>query len=71
MIESLAARGTEAVILGCTELPLLLADEQSALPLLDSTRLLAKAALQHCAPTITSRSALAKRVSAPHVSLSQ
>jgi aspartate racemase len=71
MIESLAARGTEAVILGCTELPLLLADEQSALPLLDSTRLLATAALQHCAPTVTSRSALAKRVSAPHVSLSQ
>jgi aspartate racemase len=71
MIESLAARGTEAVILGCTELPLLLADEQSALPLLDSTRLLATAALQHCAPTVTSRSALAKRVSSPHVSLSQ
>ena len=69
MIESLAARGTEAVILGCTELPLLLADEQSVLPLLDSTRLLAKAALQRCAPTGTSRSAVAKRVSAPHVSL--
>jgi aspartate racemase len=48
-----------------------LADEQSALPLLDSTRLLATAALQHCAPTVTSRSALAKRVSSPHVSLSQ
>ncbi|HEU4503114.1 MAG TPA: amino acid racemase [Nitrospira sp.] len=72
IIGRLAARGTEAVILGCTELPLLLADEQSALPLLDSTRLLAKAALQRCAPAATSRSALAKGVSAPpHVSISQ
>ena len=71
MIESLAARGTEAVILGCTELPLLLADEQSALPLLDSTRLLAKAALR-CAPAATYRSAQAKRGSAPpHISISQ
>ena len=72
IIGSLAAKGTEAVILGCTELPLLLAGEQSALPLLDSTRLLAKAALQRCASAATSRSALVKTVSAaPHVSISQ
>jgi aspartate racemase len=72
IIGRLAAKGTEAVILGCTELPLLLAGEQSALPLLDSTRLLAKAALQRCASAATSRSALVKTVSAaPHVSISQ
>ena len=37
----------EVVILGCTELPLLLSEEQAALPLLDSTSLLAQAALDH------------------------
>jgi len=41
----MAGKGVEAVILGCTELPLLLPQEVSALPLLDSTRLLAAAAL--------------------------
>jgi len=45
MISIMAANGAEAVILGCTELPLLLADAPSSLPLLDSTRLLATAAL--------------------------
>lgn len=34
-----------AVILGCTELPLILSEADSPLPLLDSTRLLARAAL--------------------------
>ena len=45
MISTMAANGAEAVILGCTELPLLLAEAPSGLPLLDSTRLLANAAL--------------------------
>jgi aspartate racemase len=45
MISIMAANGAEAVILGCTELPLLLADAPSSVPLLDSTRLLATAAL--------------------------
>lgn len=44
-ISTMADQGAEAVILGCTELPLLLAEEPSSLPLLDSTRLLATAAL--------------------------
>jgi aspartate racemase len=35
-----------AVILGCTELPLLIAPQDSPLPVLDSTRLLAQAALR-------------------------
>lgn len=38
--------GCEAVILGCTELPLILDEARSPLPALDSTRLLARAALR-------------------------
>jgi aspartate racemase len=38
--------GCDAVILGCTELPLIMDDERSPLPTLDSTRLLARAALR-------------------------
>ena len=36
----------DCVILGCTELPLIVTDGNSALPTLDSTRLLARAALR-------------------------
>jgi aspartate racemase len=36
----------EAVVLGCTEIPLIINDGNSPLPVLDSTRLLARAALQ-------------------------
>ena len=45
MIQRLARRGCDAVVLGCTELPLALNDDNSPLPTLDSTRLLARAAL--------------------------
>jgi aspartate racemase len=38
--------GCDAVALACTELPLILNDENSPLPTLDSTRLLARAALR-------------------------
>ena len=38
--------GCDAVILGCTEIPLIINDANSALPTLDSTRLLARAALR-------------------------
>lgn len=38
--------GCDAVILGCTEIPLLINDSNSPLPTLDSTRLLARAALR-------------------------
>ena len=38
--------GCDAVILGCTEIPLLMNDSNSPLPTLDSTRLLARAALR-------------------------
>ncbi|WP_119730175.1 aspartate/glutamate racemase family protein [Thermomonospora amylolytica] len=45
VIERLAARGCDAVALVCTEIPLLVTPEVSPLPTLDSTRLLARAAL--------------------------
>jgi aspartate racemase len=38
--------GCDAAILGCTEIPLIIDDTNSALPTLDSTRLLARAALR-------------------------
>lgn len=40
------ARGCDAVVLGCTEIPLIMSDGNSPLPTLDSTRLLARAALR-------------------------
>ena len=46
IIQGLAEQGCEAVVLGCTELPLVLNDANSPIPTLDSTRLLALAALR-------------------------
>lgn len=46
LVGDLAQTGCDAVILGCTELPLVLDDANSPLPTLDSTRLLAHAALR-------------------------
>jgi aspartate racemase len=45
VIERMKQQGCDAVVLGCTEIPLILNDENSPLPTLDSTRLLARAAL--------------------------
>ena len=45
-IEDFEAQQCDAVVLGCTEIPLIISDANSALPTLDSTRLLARAALQ-------------------------
>jgi len=45
-IEGLKQAGCDAVILGCTELPLIIDDTNAPLPTLDSTRLLARAALR-------------------------
>lgn len=39
--------GCDAIVLGCTEIPLLINEENAPLPVLDSTRLLARAALRH------------------------
>lgn len=44
-IAALAAKGCDSVALVCTEIPLILSDENSPLPTLDSTRLLARAAV--------------------------
>jgi aspartate racemase len=44
-IDRLRERGCDAVALACTEIPLLVRTEESPLPTLDSTRLLARAAL--------------------------
>ncbi len=46
VIDRLAARGCDAVALACTEIPLLITPADSSLPTLDSTRLLAAAALE-------------------------
>lgn len=42
----LKERGCQAAVLGCTEIPLLVRPDDTPLPTLDSTRLLAKAALR-------------------------
>ena len=44
-IEGLRTRGADCVILGCTEIPLIISQDNSPLPVLDSTRLLAKHAV--------------------------
>jgi aspartate racemase len=46
VIQVFKSSGCEAVILGCTEIPLLIRAEDSVLPILDSTRTLARAALR-------------------------
>lgn len=46
VIEKLKHAGCDAVVLGCTEIPLMIDDGNSPLPTLDSTRLLAGAALR-------------------------
>jgi aspartate racemase len=46
VIEGMKARGCDAVVLGCTEIPLIINDENSPLPTIDSTRSLARAALR-------------------------
>ena len=44
--DKLKARGCDAVVLGCTEIPLIVRPDDTPLPTLDSTRLLARAALR-------------------------
>ena len=46
VIGGMKERGCEAVVLGCTEIPLIMNDENSPLPTIDSTRSLARAALR-------------------------
>ncbi len=46
VIERMKDETCDAVVLGCTEIPLIMSDANSPLPTLDSTRLLARAALR-------------------------
>ena len=46
VIRAFKDEGCDAVVLGCTEIPLLVTPEASPLPTLDSTRLLARAAVR-------------------------
>ena len=46
VIERLIARGAEAIILGCTEISLLVDQSDSAVPLFDTTALHAAAAVE-------------------------
>jgi aspartate racemase len=46
IVQHLKEEGCDAVLLGCTEIPMILNDEVSPLPVLDSTRLLAAAAVR-------------------------
>jgi aspartate racemase len=59
IINELKSKGCDSVVLGCTEIPLIVLPEDSSLPILDSTRTLARAALKYSicddadAPVIT------------------
>jgi aspartate racemase len=46
VMQRLKDEGCDGVVLGCTEIPLIMSDANSPLPTLDSTRLLARAALR-------------------------
>jgi len=46
VIQKFKDKGCEAVVLGCTEIPLLVDPDDCPLPVLDSTRILARAALK-------------------------
>ncbi len=46
VMERMKQAGCDAVVLGCTEIPLIMNDGNAPLPTLDSTRLLARAALR-------------------------
>jgi aspartate racemase len=47
VIDEFRSAGCDSVVLGCTEIPLIVLPEESSLPVLDSTRILARAALRH------------------------
>ena len=55
VIARMKDQGCDAVVLGCTEIPLIMNDENSPLPTLDSTRLLARAALRRAVQSANGR----------------
>jgi aspartate racemase len=52
VIQRMEGQGAQAVILGCTELPLLLKEPDSSLDLLNTTKILAQAAVRECRQNI-------------------
>jgi aspartate racemase len=52
VIAQLETRGCDAVVLGCTEIPLLISQLDSRLPVIDSTRTLARAALREATQSV-------------------
>jgi aspartate racemase len=53
VIGRMKSEACDAVVLGCTEIPLIMNDANSPLPTLDSTRLLARAALRRAVGGVT------------------
>ena len=47
IVENLVSKGAEGIILGCTELPLLIKQEDCDVPVLDTTRIHAEAAVEY------------------------
>ena len=48
-MESLKKKGAEAIILGCTELPILVKQKDCKMKILDTTQILAEKTLEYCA----------------------
>ena len=55
VIGGMKREGCDAVVLGCTEIPLVMDESNSPLPALDSTRLLARAALRRAVSGLAPR----------------
>ena len=53
VIQEFGSGGCDAVVLGCTEIPLLITAADSPLPIIDSTRALARAALREATRNVT------------------
>jgi aspartate racemase len=60
VIRRMKDEGCDAVVLGCTEIPLIISNKNSPLPVLDSTRLLAWAALNRAVGVKTLGSAFSR-----------
>ena len=61
-VEDVRARAVDAVVLGCTEIPLLLGDERDAPDLVDPVALLAEAAVRFSMPAARSVSSYSARM---------
>lgn len=48
IVDSLKLSGAEAIILGCTDLPLLITQDDVSVPLIDTTKVNAEAAVKYC-----------------------